>query len=700
MSDPKGTPLGRIRNIGIIAHIDAGKTTTTERILYYSGKEHRMGEVHEGTTVMDYLPDEKERGITIVSAATTFHWLDHQVNLIDTPGHVDFTAEVERSLRVLDGAVVVFCGVAGVEAQSETVWHQADHYAIPRLAFINKLDRSGAGVDHVVEEMRTRLGADPLLLQLPIGEEAAFEGVVDLVRMEAITFPEAESGKPLRTGPIPEAMQEAARAARTRLVEAVAETDDALTEKYLAEDDLSEEEIRTGIRTLTLSRTRVPVLCGSSLRYKGVRPLLDAVIHYLPSPKEVPPVTGHAPGEPETSIPCEPSRKEPLAALVFKITDDPHGHLSYLRVYSGELREGDRVLVAATKRKERINRIWRMHADHRTQESAVGPGEIVAIVGLKFAATGDTLCAEERLVELEPPSFPQTVISAAIEPRTNDDRDKLLETLQRLTREDPTFAFHTDGETGQIIISGMGELHLEILTLRITRDYGVAANTGTPRVTYRETVEGRGAGAGTFEQVIAGKNQFARLEVAIEPQAEEPEVLVDFTADPLLVPAAYRTAITEALRGSCSSGPLGGYPLIHAKITVTGGQNREGEGSDLAFGAAAEHALRQAVRAAGARLLEPIMAVEVTTPEDFLGAILHDLNGRRAEVAELTQRGPLRLIRARAPLSAMFGYATVVRGLSTGRASYSMEPCAYAPVPRDAVAGILGYDPDEEMQRA
>ncbi len=694
MSGQRGTPLGRIRNIGIIAHIDAGKTTTSERILFYSDKEHRMGEVHDGTAVMDYLPDEQEKGITITAAATTFTWLDHQVNLIDTPGHVDFTAEVERSLRVLDGAVVVFCGVGGVEAQSETVWHQADRYQVPRLAFINKLDRAGSGIDHVMDEMRSRLGTNPLPLQLPIGREDDFRGLVDLVTMRALYFDEASQGKQVTEAEIPAEYREEAEIMRLHLLEAAAETSEELMEKYLAEENLSVDDLRAGIRALCLSRQAVPVLCGSSLRNKGVQPVLDAVVHYLPSPKDVPPVFAHLPGDAEQQVEITPARKESLAALAFKVIDDDHGGLTFVRVYSGELKEGQRLIVAGSGRKERAQRLWRMHANHRGHEDSVGPGEIIAVGGLKFAATGDTLCAEERLVELEPPRFPNTVISMAIEPRSNDDRDKLMDVLARLGREDPTFRYATNDETGQLVLSGMGELHLEIIRLRITRDYGVAANTGTPRVTYRESASRAAAGDGHFEQLVAGKNNYAGVTVAVEPRPEatEPEIL--FEVDELLLPKRYRTAVTEGLRGGCLSGPLGGYPLINLRVRVTRGEFREGESSDLAFGAAAERALRAAVEKAGAQLLEPLMAFEVTTPEEFLGGIIHDLNGRRAEIAEIGQRGQFRLVRGRVALASMFGYATAVRGLSTGRASYTMEPCAYAPVPRTRYPEVLGYDPD------
>ncbi len=688
----KDTPLGKIRNIGIIAHIDAGKTTTSERILFYSGKEHRMGEVHDGTTVMDYMQDEQERGITITSAATTLHWKGYQVNLIDTPGHVDFTAEVERSLRVLDGAVAVFCGVGGVEAQSETVWRQADRYEVPRLAFINKLDRSGAEVDHVLKEMRERLHANPVLMQLPVGREDGFRAVIDLVAMQQLSFDETSLGEKVTAGEIDADLLEEAQLHHMSLVEAAAEADDVLMEKYLVEETLSLEELKAGLRKLTLARKIVPVFCGSSLRNKGVQPLLDGVVDYLPSPKDMPPVEGHDPKDHNKKIACAPTRKEALCALAFKIIDDQHGPLTFLRIYSGELKEGDRVIVAGNGRKERASRLWRMHANHREREVCVGPGEIVGVSGFKFASTGDTICAEDgRMVSLEPPRFPATVISMAIEPKSNDDRDRLMEVLLKLTREDPTFGYRTDDETGQLILSGMGELHLDIISTRIIRDYKVPCNTGNPRVTYREAVSGRARGRGVFEQVLGGKEHYAEVEVEITRlNASVPELLISAPEESI---SHYdHEALREGFAGGCISGPLGGYPLIHLKVEVLKGATREGAEAGIAFTAAMEAAMREAVSKAGAELLEPIMALEVTTPEEFMGGIIHDLNGRRCEIQEIVMRGNLQVVHAKAPLAEMFGYATVVRGLSTGRASYSMEPCAFAPVPRKKWSDILGYE--------
>ena len=693
MSDPKGTPLGRVRNIGIIAHIDAGKTTTSERILFYSGKEHRMGEVHDGTAVMDFMQDEQERGITISSAVTTFSWLNHQVNLIDTPGHVDFTAEVERSLRILDGAVCVFCGVAGVQAQSETVWRQADRYGVPRIAFINKLDRAGADVDHVVEEIRERLGANPLPLQMAVGREDGFTGVVDLIEKEYLTF-DGEQGETVTHHPIPAELAEEAEILSLDVMEKAADANEELTSKYLENGSLSKEEIREGLRILCLSRRIVPVLCGTSLRNKGVQPLLDAVVHFLPSPKDMPPVVGHEPGHPEKTIECHPVRKEKTVALVFKITDDAHGPLAFARVYSGELAEGMRLVIAGNNRKERIARLWRMHANHREQMKSVGPGEIIGISGLKFAATGDTLCDEARLVELEPPKFPATVISVAVEPKSNDDRDKLMEVISRLEREDPTFTHKLDPETGQLILSGMGELHLEVLTTRITRDYKVPVNTGAPRVSYREGVTRSAVGVGVFEQVIAGKSNYAEISLTVLPLPDELLSRCEVNIPEGLYPQPILNAIQNGVGDSFVSGPLGGYPIIHTLARIDKIKSRENELTELAATAASEIALRAAIQNGGAILYEPVMSLEVTTPEEFLGNIIHDLNGRRAEIAEVGQVGMMRFVKAKVALAEMFGYATTVRGLSGGRADYSLEPCAYAPVPKNRMAEILGYDPE------
>ncbi|MCL2001718.1 MAG: elongation factor G, partial [Planctomycetes bacterium] len=665
MSDPKGTPLGRIRNIGIIAHIDAGKTTTSERILFYSGKEHRMGEVHDGTAVMDFMPDEQERGITISSAVTTFTWLDHQINLIDTPGHVDFTAEVERSLRILDGAVCVFCGVAGVQAQSEKVWRQADRYQVPRIAFINKLDRAGADPDHVVEEIRSRLGSVPLSLQIPVGCGDRFVGVVNIIEREYLTF-DGDQGGVVTRHPLPEEFREEVDILGQDIMEKAADASEELTAKYLETGSLTPAEIHQGLRILSLSRRIVPVLCGSSLRNKGVQPLLDAIVRYLPSPKDLPPIIGHRPGQLEKTIECHHVRKEKTVALVYKITDDSHGPLAFARVYSGELAETQRLKIASNNRKERIARLWRMHANHREQIKSAGPGDILGISGLKFAATGDTLCDEANPVELEPPKFPATVISVAVEPKSNDDRSRLMEVISRLEREDPTFAHKSDPETGQLILSGMGELHLDILTTRIIRDYRVPINTGAPRVSYREGVTRSAAGVGIFDQIIANKPHYAEMSVTVLPFPDELRSRGEIRLPAASISPPILAALEESIKNSFVSGPLGGYPVIHTLARIEKVHSREGEPSELAMTAAAEIAIRDAIQKAGVILYEPMMSLEVVTPEEFLGGIIHDLNGRRAEIDEIGQAGQLRTVKAKVALAGMFGYATTIRGLSGG----------------------------------
>ncbi|MHC4874035.1 MAG: elongation factor G [Planctomycetota bacterium] len=690
MSKKAGIAISKIRNIGIIAHIDAGKTTVTERILFYSGKEHRMGEVHDGTAVMDYLTEERDRGITITAAATTLPWKDNILHLIDTPGHVDFTAEVERSLRVLDGAVVVFCGVAGVEAQSETVWRQADRYKVPRIAFINKLDRTGADFNNAVETITERLSANPLPLQIPVGLEENHLGVIDLINQKYLSFPEEERGAKVVEQEIPEEYRDEAELGRAHIVETAAEANDELMEKFLENDDLNSEDIIAGIRELTLSLRITPVLCGTALKHKGIQPLLDAICEYLPSPKEAPPVKGTKPGT-EDEEERHPTSKDPFCALAFKIQADPHGDLIFLRIYSGELKEGDKIIVAENGRKERATRLWRMHADQRTREAKVGPGEIIAVVGLKFAKTGDTLTDPEHPLILEQAVFPETVISMAMEPRTNDDKDKLMDVLVQLEREDPTFKYKTDKETGQLIVSGMGELHLEIIRNRITRDFNVQANVGDPRVTYRETACNTSEGEATFEQQLGGHGQYAWIKIKVEHVKDllHNEVINDIPAEKL--PSHFSAAINEGIASSLMSGPLGGYPVIYTRVTVLDVKVHESDSTELAFTAASDMAVREAMNNSDANLMEPIMNVEVTVPEEFVGNIINDLNSRRAEVGQVEQRGDLMVVHAKSPLAEMFGYATVTRSLSQGRATYSMEPCAYAIVPKQRAQKILGY---------
>lgn len=691
MSEKKQS-LSHIRNMGIIAHIDAGKTTVSERILFYTGKEHRMGEVHDGTAVMDYLIDEQQRGITITAAATMITWNDYIINLIDTPGHVDFTAEVERSLRVLDGAVTVFCGVAGVEAQSETVWRQANRYHVPRLCFINKLDRTGADFEYALETIRKRLGAKAVVMQIPVGREDQFQGVIDLVKQVFYTFPDEDLGAKVVENPIPEEMRDIVEIQRHELIETAAEANEELMEKYLTDDTLSDEDIRRGIRELTIRLEIFPVFCGTALKHKGIQPLLDAIIDYLPSPKDVPPIEGHLPDSDEVII-RHATSKEPFCGLVFKIQSDTHGDLMFVRTYSGVLKEGDRVMLYGREkpRKERVNRLWRMHANDRKQEKIVGPGDIIAVVGLKFARTGDTICAEEAPIELARLQFQETVISMAIEPNSNDDRDKLMDVLTTLEREDPTFRHFTDKETGQLIISGMGELHLDIIRTRITRDFNVAAKVGDPRVTYRESATLTQKDQGIFSQLVAGKPQYGEVSVTVEPAPELASYeIIDELPDGI-IPEQMQEACIAGIESSLTSGPLGGYPIVQTRIRLTGAGFHDGEASEMAYAAAADMAVRNAMQNADPALLEPIMSVEVHVPEEFLGNIIHDLNGRRAEVGNIESRGHLMVAQAKAPLSEMFGYATVVRSLSQGRATYSMEPNAFAAVGKQRRDQILGY---------
>jgi len=681
----------RIRNIGIAAHIDAGKTTVTERILYYTGVEHRMGEVHEGTAVMDWMEEERRRGITITAAATTCAWRDHELHIIDTPGHVDFTAEVERSLLVLDGAILVFCGVGGVEAQSETVWRQADRYRVPRLSFVNKLDRVGSDFERVVDEIREKLGARALPVQIPYGAEENLRGVVDLLRMRAVVFDRDSLGADY-VEEEPDAEHRArAEAARAHLVETVAGEDEAVAERYLAGEEIPVEELRAAIRRLTIAGLVTPVLCGAAYPYVGIQTLLDAVVDYLPSPRDVPPPQGLNPKTGETE-----SRKsypdQPFSGLAFKTASDPHGDLTYVRIYSGRLKSGARVLNAGRDRKEHVGLLFRMHADERQSVPAMEAGEIAAVVGLKFTVTGDTLCEAKHPIVYERPHFPDTVISMAVEPKTNADKDRLAKALAALAREDPTFRRHTDPETGQFIISGMGELHLDVLKTRLLKEFRLDARISEPRVSYRETVTVATERKGRFVQQTGGRGQFAVITLRLESfeNDEEGHLVFRDSTKGGVVPREFVRAVEKGVREAASGGVLGGYPVINVRATLTDGKAHEVDSSDLAFRAAGSIAFRECARAATPVLLEPIMAVEVVCPEEFMGGILRDLQARRAEVTELGQRGHLRLVCARSPLAEMFGYATVVRSLSQGRASYSMEPCAYAPVPTGRAARILG----------
>jgi elongation factor G len=682
-------PLAKTRNIGIIAHIDAGKTTVTERVLFYTKKIYKIGEVHEGAATMDWMPQEQERGITITAAATTCFWDDHRINIIDTPGHVDFTVEVERSLRVLDGAVVVFDGVAGVEPQSETVWRQADRYAVPRICFINKLDRTGADFWRCVDMIRERLGARPVVIQLPIGMEEKFQGVVDLIAMKAIIYKAEDLGAEEETIDIPADLLEAAKAQREKMVEAVAEMDDELTHKYLEGHDLSAADIKRGLRIGTLDNRLVPVLAGSALKNKGVQPVLDGVVDFLPSPLDVPPVVGiHPVTHAEVLQVVDDSA--PFSALAFKIAADPYvGKLAYFRVYSGHLKAGSYVLNGAKGKKERIGRILQMHANHREEMDVVYAGDIAAAVGLKETFTGDTLCDPDHPIVLESIVFPEPVIEVAIEPKTKADQDKLGIALQRLAEEDPTFRVHTDEESGQTRIAGMGELHLDVLVDRMVREFKVAANVGRPRVSYRETI--RRVSEGNYRHVkqTGGKGQYGHVVIKIEPN--EPGKGYEFV-DKIVggtIPREYIRPIDMGIREALETGPYAGYPMVDVKVTLFDGSFHEVDSSEMAFRIAASMALKEAAHKASPVILEPLMRVEVTLPEQFLGDVIGDINARRGHIEAMESRSTTQVIRARVPLAEMFGYATDLRSMTQGRASYSMELSHYAEVPASLAAELV-----------
>jgi elongation factor G len=669
--------IEKVRNIGVVAHIDAGKTTVTERFLFYSGKIHKIGEVHEGDTQMDWMPQERERGITITAATTMFTWRGHELHLIDTPGHVDFTIEVERSLRVLDGAVVVFSAVDGVEPQSETVWHQADKFHVPRIAFINKMDRVGADFSSVVEDIRKRLGARPAPVVLPIGAEDKHRGIVDLVGMRAITFTGEETDPPAE-GDVPAELLDAARAARNHLIEAVADVDDGIAERFLGEQEIGADDLRAALRRGCLGAKLVPILCGSALRNKGVQPLLDAVVDYLPSPLEVPPVFGVEPKEPQKKVARPPDDKAPLSALVFKIAMDEGRKVVYLRIFSGTLRPGDDVLNVRVGQTEKVARLFQVHAQKRERIDKAGAGMIVAAMGLKHATTGDTLAAPSAPVLLERIDTYEPVISAAIEPETLSEKEKLDFGLAKLVEEDPTFKVHEDAETGQTIIRGMGELHLEIVTDRLTREYGVKARVGRPQVVYRETVGKHAEAEAKFERKLEEDAIFGKARVRVRPrprhsgntlQSQLPEL-------PPLPPALVEAALA-GMREASQAGVAGGYPLEDVEVTLLGLEFREGAAPDVGVKVAAAEAFRRACTEADPRLLEPIMAVEVVVPEDFLGPVIGDLNQRRGRIEDVGSRGLKRVIQSKVPLHRMFGYSTELRSLTQGRATFSMQFAEY-----------------------
>jgi len=681
-------PLARTRNIGIIAHIDAGKTTVTERILFYTKKIYKIGEVHEGAATMDWMPQEQERGITITAAATTCSWGDHRINIIDTPGHVDFTVEVERSLRVLDGAVVVFDGVAGVEPQSETVWRQADRYSVPRFCFVNKLDRTGADFWMVVDMIRDRLGANAVPVQIPIGIEDTFEGVVDLVAMKAIYYRDAQ-GSTIEVLDIPADLLPEAKKHRERLVEAVAEVDDALAHKFLEGEELTEEEIVRGLRRGTLEYRIVPVLTGSALKNKGIQPMLDAVVAYLPSPLDVPPIAGLDPKtHHEATRPV--TDEAPFAALAFKIAADPFvGKLAFFRVYSGTLKSGSYVLNSSKGTKERIGRILQMHANHREEIDVVYAGDIAAAVGLKNTTTGDSLTDPDHPIVLESMTFPEPVIEVAIEPKTKADQDKLGIALQRLAEEDPTFRVHTDEESGQTRIAGMGELHLDVLVDRMVREFKVAANVGRPSVSYRETIRRPAGGNGRFVRQTGGKGQYGHAVIRLEPAEkgtgyEFVDKIVGGT-----IPREYIKSIDAGIRETLETGVYAGYPMVDVRATLVDGSYHEVDSSEMAFKIAGSLAVKDAVGKADPAVLEPVMRVEVTMPEEFMGDVIGDINSRRGHMEGMDSRGSTQVIRAFVPLAEMFGYVTDLRSMSQGRASSSMEFSNYAEVPANIAAELV-----------
>ncbi|MFT5128653.1 MAG: elongation factor G [Rhodothermales bacterium] len=687
-ADARTVPLEKVRNIGIMAHIDAGKTTTTERILFYTGVNHKVGEVHDGTATMDWMIQEQERGITITSAATTCFWEDACINIIDTPGHVDFTAEVERSLRVLDGAIGVFCAVGAVQPQSETVWRQATKYRVPVIAFVNKMDRVGADFAHVVSDIRSKLGARPLPLQLPIGAEDDFEGVVDLIANKAYRF-SGEYGTGVEVSEPPEDMADDIAAAYDRIIETTSEYDEQILETYLNEQRPEPDTIKAAIRTAVLAGELVPVLCGSAFKNKGVQPLLDAILDYLPTPVDKWEIDGSNPKTGE-KLTRQVGDDQPLSALAFKVRSDPYGKLIYFRVYSGTLAKGSKVYNPRTKATERLGRILRMHANSREDRDAIYSGEIAAAVGLKDFTTGDTICMAHEPIVLESMTFPEPVISMAIEPKTAGDRDKLAKSLLDLMDEDPTFRTRTDPETGQTIISGMGELHLEIIRDRLTREFKVGANAGTPQVAYRETITNPATGEHTFERQIGGSGQYGHIILKLEPKSRGYGTKVDNQLREKDIPCEFHEAIIDGVRESGSAGLLLGSPLIDWHCTITGGSYREDESSEVAYKMAASSAFRDAVKTAGPVLLEPIMKLEVSTPEEHVGDVIADINSRSGQISNIqSHESGISIVVASVALSELFGYSTDLRSLTKGRAAPTVEPSHFAPVSRDTLEKLV-----------
>lgn len=688
------TNLTKVRNIGIMAHIDAGKTTTTERILYYTGISYKIGEVHDGAATMDWMEQEQERGITITSAATTCFWNDNQINIIDTPGHVDFTVEVERSLRVLDGAVAVFDGKEGVEPQSEQVWRQADKYDVPRICFVNKMDKIGADFYFSVRTMEERLGANVIPIQLPVGSEGDFEGVVDLVEMKAkVWSAEAKLGEKYDVVDIPADLQEKAEEYRTKLIEAVAETDEELLEKYLGGEELTVAEIKGAIRKLTITSEAYPVLCGSAFKNKGVQPMLDAVIDYLPSPLDVPPAVGHPPGKEDEEIVRKPSTDEPFSALAFKVATHPFfGKLTYVRVYSGKVDSGSQVINATKGKKERLGKLFQMHSNKENPVETASAGHIYAVIGLKDTTTGDTLADPNNQIVLESMTFPDPVIEVAIEPKTKSDQEKLSLSIQKLAEEDPTFKVHLDQETGQTVIGGMGELHLDILVDRMRREFKVEANVGKPQVAYKETIRRKVENVEfTHKKQTGGSGQFAKVQVSLEPFVSEDGATYEFESKVTggRIPREYIPSVDAGAQDAMQYGVLAGYPLVNLKLTLLDGAFHEVDSSEMAFKIAGSQVLKKAAAQAQPVILEPIMAVEVTTPEDYMGDVIGDLNSRRGQIQAMEERAGARVVKAHVPLSEMFGYVGDLRSKTQGRANYSMVFDSYAEVPANVSKEII-----------
>ncbi|MBE9534991.1 MAG: elongation factor G [Proteobacteria bacterium] len=682
------SPLARLRNIGIMAHIDAGKTTTTERILYYTGRSYKMGEVHDGTAVMDWMEQEQERGITITSAATTCTWHDHKINIIDTPGHVDFTIEVERSLRVLDGSIAIFCAVGGVEPQSETVWRQADHYHIPRIAFVNKMDRIGADFWHCVEMIKDRLGANPLPIQIPVGSEDNFRGVIDLINEKMLVFDEESKGTQYTEEDIPEEFTEKSSAVRMTLLEKLADFDEEVMEKYLEEQPIAAETIHRAIRDATLKLQVVPVLCGSAFKNKGVQPLLDAVISYLPSPLDVPPVEGlNSDDEVETR---KASDSENFCGLAFKLVSDPFvGNLAFVRVYSGVLKVGSKVYNPIKRKKEKIGRIVKLHANKREDVQEIKAGDIAALVGLRFTSTGDTLCKSGDSIRLETMDFPEPVISIAIEPKTKADEDKLSESLAKIVKEDPSFQVKIDEDTGQTLISGMGELHLEVIVDRLLREFKAAANIGKPQVAYKESIEGSAKAEGKFEHPAGGKNQYGHVWLELESAPRGSGFTFESRISSEQVPAQFLEAIERGIRDSLDAGPAIGFPLVDLKVALVDGSYHDEDSTEMAFGVAATIAMRKGAAEASPILLEPIMDLEVIVPEEYLGDVMSNLNAKRAKINGVEIRHNAQVVRAHVPLAEMFGYSTDLRSATQGRATFTMQFTAYDQVPDNLAATVI-----------